>query len=333
MLKYSSEGGSISIETNTTEPVKVSYKDGDDWVLIGDFDTEIVFDEPKLDNTPIYCVEFENRKEYFSKRIVNLEGTFNFRDLGGYTGAGNKRVVWNTLYRADALNNLTENDVDKLEKAKLKTIVDFRSERETKVAPNVEVRGSQYINLSPEAPLAELSTGNIVDDEDKILTLIHESAQPNGKKTFEKRALDMRKQMISLATNPYSLKQYHRMFEILLSGQTPLVQHCKGGKDRTGFGAMLILMSLGVSKEDIISDYMLTELCMYNRNLKRMNEYRIYTDNEVVLEYLYSLMATKRIYIEGAFEVIGEDFDAYLIHSVGLKTDEIKKMQELYLED
>jgi protein-tyrosine phosphatase len=37
------------------------------------------------------------------------------------------------------------------------------------------------------------------------------------------------------------------------------VFHCQLGKDRTGILSALILQSLGVSDEDIVADYMLTE--------------------------------------------------------------------------
>ena len=38
----------------------------------------------------------------------------------------------------------------------------------------------------------------------------------------------------------------------------PLVFHCAAGKDRTGFGAALILMTLGVPEETIFEDYLAT---------------------------------------------------------------------------
>ncbi len=34
--------------------------------------------------------------------------------------------------------------------------------------------------------------------------------------------------------------------------------HCSAGKDRTGFGVAMIQAALGVSEQDIFSDYLLT---------------------------------------------------------------------------
>ena len=40
--------------------------------------------------------------------------------------------------------------------------------------------------------------------------------------------------------------------------KTPLMFHCTAGKDRAGFAAALFLAALGVERETIIEDYMLT---------------------------------------------------------------------------
>jgi len=44
-------------------------------------------------------------------RLVALEGSFNFRDLGGYATADGRTVRWGRLFRSDALHELTPGDV------------------------------------------------------------------------------------------------------------------------------------------------------------------------------------------------------------------------------
>ena len=63
-------------------------------------------------------------------RLVPLQGSFNFRDLGGYPGRGGRLTRWGRLYRADALHELTAADVAHLRHLGLRTIVDLRTERE-----------------------------------------------------------------------------------------------------------------------------------------------------------------------------------------------------------
>ncbi len=48
--------------------------------------------------------------ETVERRIV-LEGAVNFRDLGGYEAGDGSRTRWRTLFRADGLGDLTENDL------------------------------------------------------------------------------------------------------------------------------------------------------------------------------------------------------------------------------
>jgi protein-tyrosine phosphatase len=52
--------------------------------------------------------------------------------------------------------------------------------------------------------------------------------------------------------------QYRRMFAELLAGHAPLAFNCSAGKDRTGIGAALLLTALGVPRETVIADYLLS---------------------------------------------------------------------------
>jgi protein-tyrosine phosphatase len=49
------------------------------------------------------------------------------------------------------------------------------------------------------------------------------------------------------------------MFDLLLEAGSPaLLFHCTAGKDRTGFGAALILSALGVDRDTVLEDYLAT---------------------------------------------------------------------------
>ena len=50
-----------------------------------------------------------------------------------------------------------------------------------------------------------------------------------------------------------------------LSGQeTPYLIHCTEGKDRAGFGSMIVEMLMGASEEEIMSDYLISYLNYYH---------------------------------------------------------------------
>jgi protein-tyrosine phosphatase len=59
---------------------------------------------------------------------------------------------------------------------------------------------------------------------------------------------------------PYAYAgRYRRLFEMLETGETPLLFHCSAGKDRAGVAAALLLTALGVPRETVIDDYALSD--------------------------------------------------------------------------
>jgi protein tyrosine/serine phosphatase len=59
----------------------------------------------------------------------------------------------------------------------------------------------------------------------------------------------------ALATLTAADLQTMALIARLLAGDTPLLFHCSAGKDRTGFGAALVLTALGVAWEDVVADF------------------------------------------------------------------------------
>lgn len=52
---------------------------------------------------------------------------------------------------------------------------------------------------------------------------------------------------------------YKEFFSILSEKENaPLLFHCSAGKDRTGIAAALLLLALGVDRETVTEDYMLS---------------------------------------------------------------------------
>ena len=288
-----------------------------------------------LDQRMYYIYTFADKEKKIATRLLPLDGTFNCRDLGGYKGAEGKRVKWGQLFRSDALNKLSNRDIAFLEGIGIKTIVDFRGDGEWQAAKDKPIKGAEFVNLSPNAHTAALASGNIVDDRKKIESLVQMAQSEEGVKELNQRLDEMALQMREIVHGEYSNKQYKKLMK-LLSDETsaPLLQHCKGGKDRTGFGAMLMLLALGVSIEDIEYDYMLTKQYMAARNEKRMDEYRQFTDDKVVLEYLSGLMQTKMIYIEAAWDEMKKlsgNIPTYLKEHIGVTEADMRKLQEMYL--
>jgi hypothetical protein len=171
-------------------------------------------------------------------RLVPLDGSFNFRDLGGYPTGDGRVTRWGTLFRSDTLHELTPGDVARLRSLGLATIVDLRTSRELEHTG----RGP----LGPE-PIAYHHLSVIQDGEDG--ESVAAPASP-GDDLSDRYLwyLDVGRRSLVTA-----------LALVADAAHLPLVFHCAAGKDRTGVLAALILSILGVEAEVIVDDYLITE--------------------------------------------------------------------------
>ena len=175
-------------------------------------------------------------------------GGNNFRELGGYEADEGKHVKWGQIYRGIPTGLLTgAADRKLLDSLGLRLILDLRSESEVAEQPDYVPDGARLVRICglchPDGSEISFSPGDI----EKLL---------KGKKDEEHNLADaMYEQMI------FHNKAYKELFRALEAGETPILFHCSGGKDRTGVAAMLILLALGASDETICADYERTNLC------------------------------------------------------------------------
>jgi protein-tyrosine phosphatase len=173
-------------------------------------------------------------------RFLPLVGPVNFRDLGGYRSASGRHTRWRTLFRADGLQYVTPDDVITLRPYALQTVIDLRSQGE------IELRGQFPVDAYP-VTLHHLA----VTDE----TWNHSDPSLHDMDTVTY----IRTSYASMLER--AAPQFAEAFAHLAAPDAlPAVFHCAAGKDRTGLLAALLLGSLGVANEDIITDYALSAL-------------------------------------------------------------------------
>jgi len=179
-----------------------------------------------------------------AERVLPLEGGRNFRDLGGYRGAEGRMVRWGVLYRSGSMVDLTPADYAYLSKLGVQVICDFRTTTERSQEPTVWQGAHAPALLSRDY------------DPPK--------AAPGAPTPPALTAAAMRARMLkSYEELPYQqADSYRRMFAELVAGRTPLAFHCSAGKDRTGIAAALLLTTLGVSHDQVLADYALTNKVM-----------------------------------------------------------------------
>lgn len=237
-------------------------------------------------------------------RLIELQGTFNTRDMGGYPTQGGRQVSWGKVYRSDDLHKVTEHDIRELGRRGIISLIDFRADSEVKAAPN------QVIPTIINAVHLEIRPANVIEFHDLIPHLKEGKGEGFMKEINQSLVRDFQ-------------PIYARFFEILMNRQAlPVLFHCSAGKDRTGFAAALFLASLGVDREIIMADYMMSRdraLAKYAKDLETHPE-------------LFSLITVEPSYLETAFETIDREFggmDAYLVNQLHVDRE---LMKSLYTE-
>lgn len=257
---------------------------------------------------------------YAQQREIILQGTYNFRDIGGYQTQEGKQIKWGKIYRSAVLSNLTIEDLQLLEVLKIKTVIDFRGPKETAVFPDKIPNNARYV---------QLAAGSKNDEPDDWAAMAEDMKTKSELET-DREALTYYKNIKSFG------KRYKPMFDELLklSPDSSIVFHCAGGKDRTGLAAALIEYVLGVSKQQILEDYVIT-----NQYRKRYNE----AITELLhLKYgvpqpraaLYGL--AKPEFLEASFRQIEQQYgslDRFVQTELGLDKEKIEQLKKLYLED
>lgn len=176
------------------------------------------------------------------RRAPALPGGRNFRDLGGYAGADGRRVRWGLLYRSGSLAGMTDAGVDMLRDLGIRGICDLRTSRERVAEPYdwADALGLSLWSRDYETSFAELRH-------------MMEAELGSGEAARAAMLAGYRRLPFDQAPG------YAELFRRLAAGEVPLVFNCSAGKDRAGTGAALVLTALGVSRDEVLADYALTD--------------------------------------------------------------------------
>jgi len=195
-------------------------------------------------------VYFYLRPDYGEQREVSirrlpLEGTPNFRDLGGYETTDGRFVRWGLLYRSGVLSYLTASDLQYLGQLGVHVVCDFRTAQENATAPEKWVQDASVNHIS--LPIGTDANGNTTSSLAQELASNPSPAQ-------------LRAWMTGIYGD-FALKaapEYSKVFVQLEEEHLPLLYHCTAGKDRTGVFSAFLLLTLGVPEETVLTDYSLT---------------------------------------------------------------------------
>lgn len=175
--------------------------------------------------------------------FISTTGIHNLRDFGGYKTGNGDRVKTGKLFRSGQHFGATDVDLKAVDALDLATVIDLRGNGERSHHPCK--RGP---NFNAEIVLFDGETSNMPPHMDiDAHTTTEEFAHARMIATYTR-----------MVHNPAMIDLFGRYLHSLAARDGASLVHCFAGKDRTGMAATLVLHILGVSREDQLRDYLLT---------------------------------------------------------------------------
>lgn len=262
-------------------------------------------------------------------RII-LDGLPNTRDVGGLPAADGRFVKHARLIRSGALAGATERDLEILaDNFDVRTVIDLRTaeERAEKPDPEDALMNVRFV----DAPVLSTSAFGVTHEGGlrgmmKTLRTLQDDPAQIMEDLYQKMMLD-----------EDSRRGFATFFDAVLN--TPegaVLWHCTVGKDRAGLAAMLLLHVLGVSRDDIMRDYLVTNRYVASRTediTDALAKYHLAGKLESSIQVLNS--ADVR-FLTAALDAAEQQYgslDGYVERGVGVSADQRAALRERYLTD
>lgn len=260
-------------------------------------------------------------------RYLGLRSVRNLRDLGGYTAADNRKVKWRKLFRSGNLAHLSAGDADTLNSLNVAQVLDFRSESEKSRDGLIAIHGWEpvYIPLpiggNAAAWLKEL-----------YHRLIHEEF-PAGEMQaiFRKVYRDYPK------VHAKELGVFLTHVSEIRPGDAFLF-NCTAGKDRTGIATVVLLSILGVERDQVMEDYMLTNqyVDIDARSRQAAERFKNQYNRDIDPDILLPLFGVQEDFLMETFQVIdslSKSVTDYAIDYCGVTQPVIDRLRAQLITD
>ncbi|BDR59073.1 tyrosine-protein phosphatase [Xylocopilactobacillus apicola] len=259
----------------------------------------------------------------------------NFRDYGGSKTTSGQKVKKGLLYRSDAICHLTPAEEEIItKKYQIKTVIDLRSQTEINLEPDPLIEGVQLLSLAPVAKLASMASENLTGTSKRKTSL--ELIKSGHFDSFLHMKDQMENLMRSFVNVPENRLVFQKLLHVYLKEENyAILQHCRGGKDRTGFASALILGILGVPESKIKEDYLLSNDYNANSIESKMQVYRSVTDDEELLLNLHEMLIVKSEYFDAALDEIKKlygSFADFVTKGLEFSITDQNKLRKILLE-
>lgn len=243
----------------------------------------------------------------------------NLRDFGGYPTASGARLRAGRLFRSGQLETAGVRLPGILVDLNVASIIDLRAGSECKVA-----RGTAFDGFAGAIRQAT------AHDE----TIPHAVAAFLKMTTIEEVIVHMTRIYRILPSSPRFLESMKHLVESLEQDEGGTLIHCFAGKDRTGLAVALVQLSLGVHRDDVFHDYLLTN-DMGPERITAALEALLANETEAAPELIMNeAMAVRAEYLEAGLlriEEISGSPAAFLAKAAGLQVSDIDRIGQRLL--
>jgi protein-tyrosine phosphatase len=254
---------------------------------------------------------------------VEVTGSRNLRDLGGYRTMDGKEVKKGVLYRSDYLDQITKKDFEKLAALGLKTVYDLRGKEEQEKYPQrlpeiVSVKVVSlpifYQGLDPWVTARRIVISGDVEEGEFHQLMIE---------AYRAYVLDFRPQWSIL------------LKKLAEPGTLPALIHCTYGKDRTGVAVAIILRSVGVPRETVMEDYLLSNKFWESKTEVYSCLANCASGFRTPRSEVRALMEVRPEYLQASFAAIDEhygSFDNYLDQGLNIDEQTLERLRAALLQ-
>ena len=254
-------------------------------------------------------------------KSVPIRFWFNARDLG--RKYRNVRIKKHMLYRGKALRGLLWGEKKTLMKwANLRTVIDLRSHAEAEEKPDDFIPGVKFLHF----PIFEQERAGITHQK---------------KKRTKREILDLynhlppMEELYASFLRGDSLRNLGASVSYILNAKDEeyaIYFHCSEGKDRTGILAAILLLILGVSREEIEKDYLRTNAVSRHKARAIYFGVRYIKRDYASARKIYPFFVARLSYLSQLFDEIaihyGDDPNRFFIEGLGLTQESMDAFRE-----
>lgn len=269
----------------------------------------------------------------FETRNYDFQTIYNFRDFGGYAGLDGRAIKTGRLFRSAHLASLSEADRQSIGNLNIDLVVDLRHAPERTKQPSRFPEPKPHLHEYPDSP--ERLSAKVAPHEAFLEHELYTADDAYGYMigSYKARPHDPGFKAIFGDTLRFMART-----ETETDAAAGILVHCAAGKDRTGTLCALIQAVLGVSREDIIADYMMTlesvdidkiigpAAAMFSKRYGR----------DIDAEALWPMFGVAPEFLNAALEGMLDSeghVEAYVKDDIGLNQDDLDRVRALYLSN